>query len=98
MVPSPLLAFSLGMSEMLVIGIIAVLLYGKRLPEVARNLGRGFSEFKRGLYDIQDEINRATSDSSLEHDKLAWEPDREEPTAPRFEPPHSEAREETKTT
>ena len=45
----------LGVPEMIVIGIIALLLFGKRLPEVARSLGKGIVEFKKGLNGIDDE-------------------------------------------
>ena len=45
----------LGVPEMIVIGIIALLLFGKRLPEVARSLGKGVVEFKKGLIGIDDE-------------------------------------------
>ncbi len=44
--------------HMLVLGLIALLLFGKRLPEVGRSLGRGISEFKKGLHDVQEELNR----------------------------------------
>jgi len=47
--------------ELLVIMVIALLLFGKRLPEVARNLGRGVVEFKKGLRNAEDEIDQATS-------------------------------------
>lgn len=53
--------FSPGPQEMLIVGIIALLLFGKRLPEVARNLGKGFSEFKKGMQNAQDEIRTASS-------------------------------------
>ncbi|MHC4941560.1 MAG: Sec-independent protein translocase subunit TatA/TatB [Planctomycetota bacterium] len=36
--------------------IIAVILFGGRLPEVARTLGKGFFEFKKNLRDLQDDI------------------------------------------
>ncbi|MCA9033711.1 MAG: twin-arginine translocase TatA/TatE family subunit [Planctomycetaceae bacterium] len=52
-----------GMQEMMIVGIIALLLFGKRLPEVARNLGKGFSEFKKGMSGIQDDFRNAASDS-----------------------------------
>jgi sec-independent protein translocase protein TatA len=38
----------------LVILIIALLIFGKRLPEVMRSLGKGISEFKKGMNDITD--------------------------------------------
>ena len=54
-----LLAFG-GFSPLhwLVVGVVALLLFGNRLPEVARSLGRSFKEFKRGLNDVTDEMDR----------------------------------------
>lgn len=97
----PLLAFfSPGPMEMLILGIIAVLLFGKRLPEVGRSLGRGLMEFRRGLSEIESEINSATrpSGSSSSSRQVGYDgtPDAEtddhlESTAPKFEPPVAEA-------
>ena len=50
--------FGLSGGHLLVIGVLALLLFGNRLPEVARALGRSFNEFKRGLRDVQDEFSR----------------------------------------
>ncbi|MBI3271375.1 MAG: twin-arginine translocase TatA/TatE family subunit [Planctomycetes bacterium] len=47
---------NLGTTEMLVIFVVALLLFGKRLPEVGRSLGKAFGEFKRGLRGIEDEL------------------------------------------
>ena len=41
---------------LLTVAFVALLLFGKRLPEVARSLGKGISEFKKGLHDVQNEV------------------------------------------
>ena len=47
----------LGPLEILIVMGVAVLLFGKRLPEVGRSLGRGILEFKKGLNGVADELN-----------------------------------------
>ena len=42
--------------EMMMVMVIALLLFGKRLPEVARSLGKGIIEFKKGLKGIEEEV------------------------------------------
>jgi sec-independent protein translocase protein TatA len=49
--------FNLGPVEMLIVMGIAVLLFGKRLPEVGRSLGKGIVEFRKGLNGIGDDID-----------------------------------------
>lgn len=39
----------LGPTEMLIVGGIALLLFGHRLPSVMRSLGQGLREFKNGV-------------------------------------------------
>jgi len=41
---------------MLIILLLAVLLFGKRLPEVARSIGKSLAEFQRGVQSIQQEL------------------------------------------
>ena len=50
---------NLGPMELVVIGIIALLVFGPRLPSVMRSLGKGIVEFKKGLRDTGDEIDRS---------------------------------------
>jgi sec-independent protein translocase protein TatA len=78
----------LGMPEMLVVMVVAVLLFGKRLPEVGRSLGKGLVEFKKGLRGIEDEFESAAGAPSKRVDETqARAP--AEPTYPKFEPPTS---------
>ncbi|MCC6908793.1 MAG: twin-arginine translocase TatA/TatE family subunit [Phycisphaerales bacterium] len=50
-----------GGSEWIVIGLIALLVFGKRLPEVGRSLGQGIVQFKKGLKGIEDEVESASN-------------------------------------
>jgi sec-independent protein translocase protein TatA len=40
----------------LIVGVIAVILFGNRLPSVARSLGKSLNEFKRGMHDFESEM------------------------------------------
>jgi len=52
-----ILLFSLGMPEIILIALAILLLFGgKKIPELMRGLGKGVSEFKKGVKDIEDEI------------------------------------------
>jgi sec-independent protein translocase protein TatA len=52
---------SLGTWDMLVILLIALLIFGKRLPDVGKSLGKGIVEFKKGLKGIDDEVEERSS-------------------------------------
>ena len=57
----PLLAFHIPfMDQSFVILVIGLLLFGKRLPEVGRSLGKGIVEFKRGIKGIEDDVEAAS--------------------------------------
>ena len=45
-----------GPMEMMLIAGLGLLIFGKRLPEVGRNIGKGIVEFKRGLKEAENEI------------------------------------------
>ncbi len=56
---SPVLGFGFEFSpvQLVVILVIVLLLFGGRVPEVMRNLGRGMSEFKKGMRSLEEETN-----------------------------------------
>ena len=45
-----------GPFEMMLLAGLGLLIFGKRLPEVGRNIGKGIVEFKRGLKEAESEI------------------------------------------
>tara|TARA_B100000686_G_C15914880_1_gene536710 strand:+ start:214 stop:387 length:174 start_codon:yes stop_codon:yes gene_type:complete len=57
----------MGMGPLEIIGIlcIALLLFGgKKLPEIAKGLGKGIKEFKKAKNDVSEEINKVTEDKN----------------------------------
>ncbi len=51
-----LLGFGMpGIQELVIIAIIVLILFGSRLPSVMRNLGRGVTEFKKGVQGLEDD-------------------------------------------
>jgi len=61
---SPLIAiFGLGAQEILLILVVIIFLFGaKKIPEIARGLGKGMSEFKRGMRDGQEDPEKPPKD------------------------------------
>lgn len=90
------LAFG-SMPEMLMLGALAVLIFGKQLPEVGRTVGRSLMEFRKGLGDLKDihsladlaklPVGETARPARSTYNELD---DREEATAPKFEPPRAE--------
>ncbi len=71
---STLLAFGFpGLPEMLIVGLVVLLLFGKRLPSVMRSLGVGITEFRKG---IKGEID-AEGKASIENQKNNSDDDQE---------------------
>lgn len=52
---------NLGTTELMVVGFVALLIFGNRLPTVMRSLGKSVTEFKKGVNGIEDEINDAVT-------------------------------------
>jgi len=86
---------------LMILGVLAILLFGDRLPEMARSIGKSWMEFKKGLQGIQEELHSAINDVSssvsssvstpaITHQSPYATEDHEEATAPKFEPPPAE--------
>lgn len=84
---------NLGPFEMMLVAGIALLLFGKNLPKVARDAGKAIVEFKKGMSGIDAPVNEYSYNSTTESSNAtrpAAADDRVEATAPKFEPPKSE--------
>jgi sec-independent protein translocase protein TatA len=56
----------IGFQEILLIGAVVLILFGaKRVPEFMKGLGKGVKEFKQGIKDVQDDIERSPSDKDV---------------------------------
>lgn len=56
-----ILAINFGPTEWIVVLIVALLIWGRRLPEIARSMGKSVSEFKKGVKEaeeIKDDVTR----------------------------------------
>ena len=68
--------FGISPMEMLIVGVVAVILFGSRLPSVARSLGKSLTEFKKGMREFENEMHsavyteppsRVTRNEQIEH-------------------------------
>jgi sec-independent protein translocase protein TatA len=77
----------LGGQEILLLIVLGVLLFGRKLPELGRSVGKTFVEFKKGVKGLEDEVESAGNPQA----KQAIEPEPVRPpqrvtaSAPKFE-------------
>ena len=77
-----------GGGEWIVLLILGLLIFGRRLPEVGRSIGKSIVEFKRGIKGIEDEIDDESTRSparlekSEDRAKISSTPAAEEPANP----------------
>lgn len=61
-----ILLFALGTGEIILIALVVLLIFGgKKIPELMRGLGKGVSQFKKGIKEIDEDINSTTDDTKL---------------------------------
>jgi sec-independent protein translocase protein TatA len=60
---------SIGPTELIIVFVIILLIFGgKKLPELARGLGKGIREFKRATREVEDEIKDEINLKELDDD------------------------------
>ncbi|AWT60300.1 MAG: Sec-independent protein translocase protein TatA [Candidatus Moanabacter tarae] len=67
--PSQLVAFlpNIGTTELIIIFFVVLLLFGaKKLPELARGMGKSIKEFKKATSEIEDEVRTAIESSDTD--------------------------------
>lgn len=76
--------FGLGPMEIMALLLLGVLLFGRKLPEVGRYLGKGIVEFKKGMKGLEDDLDGSVmrQDPVIEAPRP---PQRVAATAPKFE-------------
>lgn len=62
-----------GPFELIIILVIAVLLFGRRLPEIARGLGKSMTEFKKGIREAEETKDELVNDVKKIGDDVANE-------------------------
>lgn len=87
--------FNMGITELILIGVVAILLFGRDLPSVAKSVGRMYRDFRNGLASFTKEMDFDLEDSGSSRSYSAPKTysdydDFDEATAPKFEPPKSE--------
>ena len=66
------LIFNLGTWEIAIILVFALLIFGRRLPEVGLSLGKGIVQFKKGLKGIEEDVE-TSADSKPDAESKAGE-------------------------
>ena len=58
-----LLFQNFGLWEIIIIALVVLLLFGgKKIPELMHGIGKGVKSFKKGMNEVEDEINKASED------------------------------------
>lgn len=58
--------FSPSPFQLLIVAVIALLLFGDRLPQVMRSIGKSVVEFKKGVQGIEEEVKNSKNTTTEE--------------------------------
>ena len=78
--------FGLGFQEMMVLLLLGVLLFGRKLPDIGRSIGKTVVEFKKGMKGVEDELSTDTASPRAIEPEPVRPPQRvTQATAPKFD-------------
>ena len=75
--------FGLGGQEILLLVVLGVLLFGRKLPEVGRSLGKTVVEFKKGVKGLEDEVSETSGPRAAIEPEATKAPQRVTPATPK---------------
>jgi sec-independent protein translocase protein TatA len=75
---------SIGGTELIVLLVLGILLFGRKLPDIGRSLGKTVTEFKKGVKGLEDEVETTSSSRQVEPEPVR-PPQRLTAAAPKFE-------------
>lgn len=79
--------------ELVIVGIVAIMLFGQKLPDMMKTFGKTYRDFRNGLSELQSQVNLTDTHATSSYSNSSKRPapkayqDYEEPSAPKFEPP-----------
>jgi sec-independent protein translocase protein TatA len=76
----------LGGQEMLLLLVLGILLFGRKLPELGRSVGKTLVEFKKGMKGIEDDVHETSQPRAAIEPEPVKPPQRVTPSAaPKFD-------------
>ena len=77
---------SIGTPELIILLVLGILLFGRKLPDIGRSLGKTMVEFKKGVKGLEDEVSETRSTRQSIEPEPVKPPQRVTPTsAPKFD-------------
>lgn len=78
---------TIASTELLMVVVVGLLLFGRKLPDVAKAIGRSFFEFRRGVTDLRRETGIDDALRDMKREANSWRPPATPPPSERRRPP-----------